>query len=148
MHIGPNIKVNHAISYTTAVPEKKTVTVVSALRTTTKSSAKATATSSKPSVPRQPSIKPVASTHLTKEGKLTTEEKQCRIESGACFYCSEVSHLAIQCTKKTSQPHAHAVDSVSTASGSSSVKEVVPVPWQTAHASVVVLNELDDLGNS
>lgn len=44
--------------------------------------------------------KPSLTTHLTKEGKLTLEEKQHRLNIGACFYCGEVGHLTAQCRKK------------------------------------------------
>jgi len=88
-----DIKVNRAISYLAPVPEKKSAFVAPTLRATTRPSTDATAIGSKSSVPRQPSIKPVATMHLTKEGKLTAEERQHHIELGACFYCGEIGHL-------------------------------------------------------
>jgi hypothetical protein len=42
----------------------------------------------------------ILAAHLTKGGKLTLEEKQRRIDAGACFYCGEVGHLTAQCPKK------------------------------------------------
>ena len=129
-----DIEVNRAIAYSTPAPEKKSGAAASVPRTTAKPSTDSTATNSKSSAPRQSNAKPAAAAHLTKEGKLTAEEKQRRIESGACFYCGEVGHLATACTKKTSQPHARAADSAS-------------APRQSARTLVVVLNESDDSGN-
>ena len=78
--------------------------------------------------------KPFPAAHLTKEGKLTPDEKQCRMNIGACFYCGEVGHLTAQCPKK-GVPRARAA-----------VTNISAVPPATARASIVVLEDSEESG--
>lgn len=85
--------------------------------------------------------------HLTKEGKLTAEEKQRRMDTGACFYCGEVGHLTGVCPKK-GQPRARAANANTAGAESATSLESPTTPTtsskrQTARASLVVLNESD-----
>ena len=86
--------------------------------------------------------------HLTKEGKLTAEEKQRRMDAGACFYCGEVGHLTAACPKK-GQPRARAVMESPTGTTAVIPTEIPTnlTKKQTARASLVVLNDSEESGN-
>ena len=99
------------------------------------------------STQRPVTAKPFPSPHLTKDGKLTAEEKQRRMDAGACFYCGEMGHMTAACPKK-GQPRARAAtDNSAGVTTTSTVSSATPATRQTARASLVVLDESNDSGN-
>jgi hypothetical protein len=135
-------ELTRAMKHSVAPTERKFVvpTLPTFAKVATKVATSATAAVS-PS--RVVSARPHYGAHLTKEGKLTPEEKQRRIDAGACFYCGDVGHLTNQCSKKA---QARARAEISTTPSVPVAQTVAAQPRQTARASVVVENESDDSG--
>jgi hypothetical protein len=126
---------------TTTTTERKTFS--SAPRTT----AKAETTDGATTIATKASVtKTSTPAHLTKDGKITAEEQQHRIDTGACFYCGEVGHMANQCSKK-GQPRARASDPVASSSAPPAPPPTKPVPRQTARASITIASDSADSGN-
>ena len=100
------------------------------------------------STPRPVAAKPFPSPHLTKDGKLTAEEKQRRMDAGACFYCGEMGHMTAACPKKGQTRARAATDnSAGVTTATPTVSSATPATRQTARASLVVLDESNDSGN-
>jgi len=49
---------------------------------------------------------------LGKNGKLTGDERECRIKEGLCLYCGKYGHVAQDCSKAlAAKAHAASVES-------------------------------------
>jgi hypothetical protein len=74
-------------------------------RTFTSSTDRTTSTGSKPSKPSTSSSsqQPDLSSKLGKDGKLTTEERQRRMDMRLCLFCGGPGHTARDCSKSTSR---------------------------------------------
>lgn len=99
------------------------------------------------STPRPVAAKPFPSPHLTKDRKLTAEEKQRRMDAGACFYCGEMGHMTAVCPKKGQTRARAATDNSAGVTTATTVSSATPATRQTARASLVVLDESNDSGN-
>jgi hypothetical protein len=73
---------------------------------------------------------PPSQNKLDKDGKITTKERQYRIDNGLCLYCGKSGHRVMNCKElaKANAAKAHAVSVPSaSASGSGAKKETTPV---------------------
>ena len=95
-------------------------------------------TSSKGSTLESKKSNPNLSSRLGKDGKLTPQERQCRLNKNLCLFCSASGHMAKDCPKSTSAAaKAHtasttpAPESTSTPKPSESKKRLSN-PWDYA----------------